>query len=133
MLIFFLLLIPIKSVAADGQGYPGGGWINLQGPKPPVPGAKTYSEFWTTQSKHLIVSNSLVKISSYFTGLEYVECSYWYTYTDVNGKESKAQGVQYYSIECWEVYLNGIPNSLTMQVGDVETIKWSYKDRKSVV
>ena len=126
MLIFFLLLIPIKSVAADGQGYPGGGWINLQGPKPPVPGAKTYSEFWTTQSKHLIVSNSLVKISSYFTGLEYVECSYWYTYTDVNGKESKAQGVQYYSIECWEVYLNGIPNSLTMQVGDVETIKWSY-------
>ena len=126
MLMFFLLLIPIKSVAADGQGYPGGGWINLQGPKPPVPGAKTYSEFWTTQSKHLIVSNSLVKISSYFTGLEYVECSYWYVYTNANGKESHAQGVQHYSIECLKVYLNGIPTSLTMQVGDVETIKWSY-------
>ena len=128
--ILFIVLaqtiIPSSINAADGYGYVGGGWINLPGPTPPVPGATIYSEMWSSSSSHLAVSNSLVKILSYYTGNEYVECSYWYAYSTPNGGESHAQGKAYYTIACNEVKLFGIPSNLTMQVGEVQTIDWTY-------
>ena len=126
------MLILLSSMTAKAQPYTscvGGNPIYLPDPNVPSP----YTLMWAQYSyagSELYVVNNKVTIEKYFVGTIYVECYYkcvrQYTVAG-HVYEDHQTNTTYFGIKCDPVYTTGLPDQLTMQVGETKTIDWSYR------
>lgn len=67
-----------------------------------------------------------VTINEYFTGNAEVRCDYYYYWYDRNGYMHTNNATTYYTISCYPVTLTTNPTSMSLNVGEAQTISYSY-------
>ena len=128
LLLMMFLLLSMTAKAQPFTSCVGGNPIYLPDPNVPSP----YTLMWAQYSyagSELYVVNNKVTIEKYFVGTIYVECYYkcvrQYTVAG-HVYEDHQTNTTYFGIKCDPVYTTGLPNQLTMQVGETKTVDWSY-------
>ena len=129
LLLMMFLLLSMTAKAEPFTSRVGGDPIYLPDPNVPSP----YTLMWAQYSyagSELYVVNNKVTIEKYFVGTIYVECYYkcvrQYTVAG-HVYEDHQTNTTYFGIKCDPVYTTGLPDQLTMQVGETKTIDWSYR------
>jgi uncharacterized protein YjdB len=132
LLATWLAMLPIGS-HAQHWGYVGD-YISLPAPSGRA-GYDVYNyAFGSTSSAISVSSYGSVQILSYFQGSESVFCDVYYVrqYIVAGRMYSDFQnGRQYYTITCRPRTITGLPNSVTLDVGESQTLNWSISPYSS--
>lgn len=130
-LLFFLPLVCGISALAQGSysGYVGSRHL-LTCPDPPGSAAISQTT-WGESGAHLKVEkygtfDCYVTILEYFTGIEQVQCDYYYYWYDNYGYMHTNHATTYFSFTCKAVTLTPSPQSITLDVGDGTNLSYTY-------
>ena len=130
-LTLLLLLTCITSSLAQGSysGYVGDRFT-LVCPSPPGNAAVNQTA-WGSSGAHLKVEKSgtyscKVTITEYFTGMEQVQCDYYYYWYDTYGRMHTNHATTYYTFTCKAVTITPSPTSMTLDVGEGKPLNYSY-------
>ena len=128
-----LALLPIN-MQAQYSGYVGD-YISLPAPSGRA-GYEVYNYSYGSTSTGIYVSSyGSVEIRSYFQGSASVFCDVYYVrqYIVAGRMYSDYQnGRQYYTITCRPRTITGLPSSVTLDVGESQTLKWSISPYSSL-
>lgn len=130
-LTLLLLLTCIIPSLAQGSysGYVGHRFL-LTCPSPPGNAAVNQTA-WGSSGAHLKVEKSgtyscYVTITEYFTGMEQVQCDYYYYWYDTYGRMHTNHATTYYTFTCKAVTVTPSPTSMTLDVGEGKSLDYSY-------
>lgn len=128
--LFVILLgnMPNSSQAATSL-YVGQSTI-LSAPNPPS-GAALNQTAWGCSNSHVSVEKYMtygakVTVNSYFAGTAEVRCDYYYYWYDNYGYMHTNNATTYFQITCNPVTLSINPSSMTLNVGEGQSISYSY-------
>ena len=75
-----------------------------------------------------------ITLKHIFQGTKTISCTYWYYYFGDNGRTTPAykkyETVQYYVV-CNKVGITVYPTSMTMDIGDMQTLQWQFSPAQS--
>lgn len=123
----------LSCIQANAQGttslYVGQNTI-LSAPNPPS-GAALNQVAWGCSHKAVSVEKYMTygakaTVKEYFTGSAEIRCDYYYFWYDKNGYMHTNNATTFYYIKCYPVNLTVSPTSMSLNVGDYETISYSY-------
>ena len=128
LLFFICFLSALNANAQDYSGYVGD---VIQIPMPYTSLGRITDTVWENPDpKCLSVNGSIyggatITINKYFSVNTYIPCNIYYE-TDSPGYTYRGHTTVYYSIACLPTKLTGIPEIITLSVGEKKTINWSY-------
>ncbi len=127
-LIALLVILPARVQAATSL-YVGQSTI-LSAPTPPS-GAALNQTAWSCSNANVSVERYMtygakVTINSYFTGTAEIRCDYYYYWYDKNGYMHTNNATTYFQIVCNPVNISISPTSMRLDIGEGQTISYSY-------
>ena len=119
------LSVPVNAIALYvGQS------TTLSAPSPPSGGA-IHQTAWGCSNPNVTVTKYLtsgakVTVNSYFTGTAEIRCDYYWHWYDRNGVMHTNNSFTYFYVTCNPVNLTMEPTSMTLSVGQGQTLSYSY-------